>query len=299
MRPPDSCSRQQSGFTLVELVIAIVIMGVIGGVVAVFMRAPIDAYFDSGRRAALTDVADTAVRRMSRDLRKALPNSIRTSVSGTNSCLEFIPTRTGGRYREEERTSSGDGKNLAFDVADSVFNMLGRNADWSLDQQIKVNDLIAVYNLGITGADSYNGDNVARVSALAADTSSGAEETTITLAAAKLFPLQSGTKRFHVIPVEENVVAYVCNGTTLRRLVTPGLTSGTGVLFTSSATRYCGSVANPVSAAPVIATNVSSCAFTYNNSDLQRNGLIQINLGVTKDGEAVNLYHQVNVNNTP
>jgi MSHA biogenesis protein MshO len=299
MRSPDSHSRQQSGFTLVELVIVIVIMGVIGGVVAVFMRAPIDAYFDSGRRAALTDVADTAVRRMSRDLRKALPNSIRTSVSGTNSCLEFIPTRTGGRYREEERTSSGDGKSLAFDVADSVFNMLGRNADWSLDQQIKVNDLIAVYNLGITGADSYNGDNVARVSALAADTSSGVEETTITLAAAKLFPLQSGTKRFHVIPVEENVVAYVCNGTTLRRLVTPGLTTGTGVLFTSSATRYCGGVANPVSAAPVIATNVSSCAFTYNNSDLQRNGLIQINLGVTKDGEAVNLYHQVNVNNTP
>ena len=40
----------------------IVILGVIGGMVAVFMRGPIDAYFASARRAALTDVADTTVR---------------------------------------------------------------------------------------------------------------------------------------------------------------------------------------------------------------------------------------------
>jgi len=95
---------RQRGFTLVELVMVIVILGIVGGMVAVFMRAPIEAYFDSGRRAALTDVADTAVRRMSRDLRKALPNSIRTStVNGSDTCLEFIPTRTGARYRELDR----------------------------------------------------------------------------------------------------------------------------------------------------------------------------------------------------
>ena len=70
--------------------------------------------------------------------------------------------------------------------------MLERNADWSADQQIKANDLIAIYNLGITGANAYNGDNVARVSILVADISSGTEETSINLAAAKQFPLESG-----------------------------------------------------------------------------------------------------------
>ncbi len=288
----------QHGFTLVELVMVIVILGVVGGVVAVFMRAPINAYFSSGRRAAMSDVADTAVRRMSRDIRKALPNSIR--VDATSTCLEFIPTRNGGRYREQDRTS-GDGKSLSFSAADSSFNMLGRNADWSSDQQIKTNDLIAVYNLGITGANAYNGDNVARVSSTASDTSSGTEETIINFAAAKLFPLESGTKRFHVIPVEENVVAYVCNGSTLRRLATPGLTTGTGVLLTNSATSYCGT-ASQLASAPVLVSNLTSCAITYNGSDLQRNGLVQITISLdngTGDGESVNLYHQINVNNTP
>ena len=69
----------QCGFTLIELIMVIVIMGVVGGMVSVFMKGPIDAYISGGRRAALTDTADTTVRRMARDLHKALPNSLRQS----------------------------------------------------------------------------------------------------------------------------------------------------------------------------------------------------------------------------
>jgi len=174
----------------------------------------------------------------------------------------------------------------------------GPYADLSAAQQIRTNDLIAIYNLGITGASAYNGDNVARVSNLASDSSSGTEETTITLAAPTQFPLESGTRRFHVIPVEENVVAYVCTGGTLRRLVTPGVITGTAPLFTNSANSYCGTTAQ-LATAPVIANNLSSCAFTYNGSDLQRNGLVQISLGITSEGESVTLFHQIHVNNTP
>ena len=273
----------QRGFTLIEMVMVIVIMGVIGSIVAVFMKAPINAYFDTARRAALTDVADTAVRRMARDIRKALPNSI---LNPNNQCLEFIPTRTGGRYRAEV-DALGNGDILNFAAADASFNMLGRNNALPADQRIVQNDVIAVYNLGIPGADAYSQDNTATVTA--APSESGAPvETTIAIASTltagnMLFPLASGSNRFHVIPNGENVVAYVCNPITheLRR---------TARTFAGAACPTTGAI---------LARNVGSCNFVYNGSDLQRNALVQLSITFTDSGETVSLYHEVHVDNTP
>lgn len=296
MRRTQGPAFNQRGFTLVELVMVIVILGVIGGVVAVFMRAPINAYLDTGRRAALTDVADTAVRRISRDLRKALPNSVVVTNAATGqNCLVFVPTRNGARYREQDRVA-GDGTGLNFTAADNRFNMLGSNAlpEWPADQQIQVNDVVAIYNLGIPGASVYAGNNVARISAVAADAAAIPAETSITLAANTLFPLESGARRFHVIPSQENVVAYVCNGQNLLRTVTPvNAGSATSVFNGAAANTYCGL------GGATLANNVSACQFVYNGSDATRNGLVQINLSLTSNSETVNLYHQVQVNNTP
>jgi MSHA biogenesis protein MshO len=270
-----SSQTQQRGFTLVELIMVIVIMGVIGGVVAVFMRSPIDAYFDSARRAALTDVADTAVRRMARDLRKALPNSIRVEAL-TPNCLEFIPTRTGGRYRTTDLDGVA-GSALDFTAADTKFNMLGKNSLLPADQQIRPGDVVAVYNLGITDADAYTEDNTA---VIVPNGVVDGDETTITIASKK-FPLESGSNRFHVIPKEEQVVAYVCTGGNLHRTVR-----------TDSFTRGCPATG------PILATN-AACTFNYNGSDLQRNGLVQIDLRISSNNETISLYHEVHVNNSP
>lgn len=290
----------QRGFTLVELVIVIVILGVIGGMVAVFMRSPIEAYFATGRRAELTDVADTAVRRISRDLRKALPNSVAvTTATGGQACLVFIPTRNGARYREQNR-AVGDGLGLDFAAADNRFNMLGRNADWSTDQQIQANDVVAIYNLGIPGATAYSGSNVARVSAVVADAATTPEETTITLASATLFPLESGSRRFHIIPAQENVVAYVCNGSNLLRTVTPSnVASATSVFTGATASSYCGLGGSVLANNVQVSGGTPQCSFVYNGSDSSRNGLVQINLSLTSSNETVTLYHQVQVNNAP
>lgn len=263
----------QQGFTLIELIMVIVILGVVGAMVAVFMRLPVDAYFDTARRAALSDVADTTVRRMARDLRKALPNSLRTP---SNQCLEFIPTRTGGRYRAVP-DNSGNGDILNFAATDSSFDFFGANAA-SGDQQIVAGDLVAVYNLGITGADAYAGDNTAAVSSVGAGALAG--ETKLTISA-KRFPFASPGNRFHVIPGNEKIVSYVCNGDKLYRHARNA--------FGSSC---------PASGGDLLASGVS-CNFVYNGSDLQRNGMVQILLEISSQGEAVSLYHQVNVNNTP
>jgi MSHA biogenesis protein MshO len=272
----------QRGFTLVELVMVIVIMGVIGGMVSVFMKSPIDAYFASARRAALTDTADTTVRRMARDIQRALPNSLRTSGS---QCLEFIPTKTGGRYRADD-TAAG----LSFTSADDTsFNMLGDNGALPSDQQIVNQDMIVVYNLGITGANAYDQTNTAAVNGTPT-VALGPPETSITITSSQpltspTFPLASGSNRFQVVPANELVVSYVCSGTSLRRTASSSF----------SATALC-----PVSG-PIMASNVdcTKTTFNYSGSDLQRNALVSMVLAVTDSGESVTLQHEVHVSNTP
>jgi len=269
---------RQRGFTLIELIMVIVLMGVIGGMVSVFMKSPIDAYMASGRRAALTDTADTVVRRMARDIQKSLPNSIRTP---TAQCVEFIPTKTGGRYRAQDAGA------LDFTVAASSFNMLGSNAALAADQQIKVGDVIVVYNLGIPDSDAYQlTGSINRAVVRGTDPLSEAGvplETTIPLVST-LFPLASPNSRFQVVPANENVVSLVCSGGNLHR---------TASTFINAATTSCPATG------PILASGVSACNFDYSGSDLQRNALISMRIELTNNGESVSLQHEVHVNNTP
>jgi MSHA biogenesis protein MshO len=274
---------QQSGFTLVELIMVIVIMGVIGGTVAVFMKSPIDAYFDTARRAGIADVADTTVRRMARDIRKALPNSIRLSGS---QCIEFIPTRTGGRYRIEEITA-GDESSLKFTAADESFNMLGLNSALPADQQIRasggVNDVIAVYNLGITGSDAYAGDNTAAITGVNVSPLAATETEIKMVGNLTKFPLASGSNRFHVIPGDEKIVSYICSG---------------GMLYRNANYAYSPSCPAPTAGTTPLIASEATCNFVYSTADV-RNGLVQMSMTFSKSGEAVSIYNEVHVNNTP
>lgn len=281
MRSTRIVSRCQDGFTLVELVMVIVIMGVIGGIVAVFMKSPIDAYFATARRAALTDVADTAVRRIARDIRKALPNSIGTSVD--KKCIEFIPTKTGGRYRAEE-IGAGVGTSLTFGTSNTTFNVFSSNvAPLPADQRIAVNDVIAVSNFGFGVADAYAGSNTAVVSGVVDGT-----ETVITIPSTTFdVALASPNYRFQVIPANEKVVAFVCSGSNMYRVTRTTLAHVCPVTVASTD--------------PILARNVdfAECSFDYNGSDLQRNALVSMRIQMTDSGETVSLQHEVHVNNTP
>lgn len=273
---------QQSGFTLVELIMVIVILGAIGGAVAVFMKGPIDAYFDTARRAGIADVADTTVRRMARDLRKALPNSIRMS---SPQCIEFIPTRMGARYRAQDIVPNPtDGTGLRFDAADDRFNMLGINTALPADQRIRARDLVAVYNLGIPGSDAYASNNWNTVSAVV-PSPANANETQISFSAPSLqFPLESPGRRFHVIPGNERVVSYVCSGGSLYRNADYAYSAAACPAPTAGIT-------------PVIATG-ATCNFVYQTADA-RNGLVKLSMTFTIGDESVSIYHEVHVNNTP
>ncbi len=262
-------SRYQSGFTLVEAVIVIVITGIVAGMVATFIKVPVDAYFDLQRRAELTDVADTTLRRMARDIHGALPNSVR--ING--NYLEFIPIKGAGRYRAEAGTAAGDDP-LDFSLAADAFDVLGPAVTVAA-----AGDSVVIYNLGVSGSDAYEGTSRRAVAPSGAKISfSGGQ-----------FPFASPGNRFQVV---STAVTYEC----APNAVTPA----NGFLR-----RYSGYAIQAAQPAPpgggsaILAANVSACTLTYTPGMLQRQGLVSIRLTISRDGETVTLQHQVNVDNTP
>ena len=270
MRPTSD----HAGFTLIEMIIVIAITAIVGSMVAVFLRVPLESYIAQDRRARLADIADTALRRMQRDIRLALPNSVRVTSVGNVVYLEFLGTRNGGRYRAQGDGSIGN-DNLDFTVAagDSSFDVLGPAID------MQAGDFIAVYNLGIPGADAWAGETLAAYTGATGSTSNIA-------IAAKQFPLASPGNRFQVV---EGPVSYVCD-------------PGNGTL-----TRYWGyapTAAQPTpptapASSALLATRVSACSFTYQPGVTERGGLVSITLNLTQADETVRLYATSQVSNQP
>jgi MSHA biogenesis protein MshO len=274
------CTSGQAGFTLIEAIMVMTITAVLAAGVAIFLRAPIDGYMDLARRTELSDIADTAVRRISRDLHLALPNSVRV-VPADTSCLEFIPTVNGGRYRAD---AVGNVFTTAAPLAS--FDVLG-----PLSAAPVAGDRIVVFNLGIPGADAYEGTNIATVTG-------GTTTALINLNPAFQFPFTSPGSRFHVISQTEPSVFYVCTG-----VGTAG-GNGTGTLFRMNRAITATAPACPAILAntPILAQNLSVCQFDYVSGAAgatERNGLVSMRLGITRNNETVSLYQEVHVNNVP
>lgn len=258
----------QAGVTLVEMLLVIAITGIVAAMVAVFLRAPLEAYVAQDRRARLADTADTALRYLMRDVRRALPNSVRVSSVGAVEYLEFLATRSGGRYR-----AVGGGDILDFTVPDTRFDVLGPAVT------VAAGDRIAVYNLGIPGADAWAGETLAAYAGAAGSVNS-------VLIGAKLFPLDSPGRRFQVV---EGPVSYVCD-------------PASGTL-----TRYWGYAPGPTQATSfppgtpqaLLASGVRACRFTYASGVTEREALVATSVELRRDDESVRLYASAHVSNQP
>lgn len=292
------------GFTLVELVVVIAVSSILAAMLSSFMVTPVRGAVDVARRAELTDVADHALRRIERDLRRALPNSIRVTTVGAATYIEFLEVRTGGRYRVEPSGaassgsacpdavgSGGDGDGLAnedvltFGVVDTCFRTLGAVAD--LAAIVPNSDWLVIYNLGTgyTSADAYAGGN--------ATGGNKSRITSVTVMAdsehrigfeTHAFPVPSPGSRFQVVA---GPVTYECNPTagTVRRYQGYAIAAVQPTSFSVTPS--------------TLASNVSGCSISYTSGATERNALVNLALALSKDGESVNLSYEVMVSNVP
>lgn len=266
-----------NGFTLVELVVAITITAILAAGAALFIGNPTQSFFDSERRANLTDRADTALRRMARDIRNALPNSVRTTNNGADSLLEFVPVMGAGRYRASIGNNAADNPLDFTNAADNSFDVLG------FPMTVSSNSALVIYNLGIPGADVYQGTNRRSLN-------SASNSTTLSFTGGN-FPLASPSSRFFVTSTP---VSYVCDMTnrTLWRYsgynfqaAQPGSVAALDAL--TSAVRH------------PLANNLNACEINYASGVLERTGIATIRLSMTEDSAQVTLMHQINVVNSP
>jgi MSHA biogenesis protein MshO len=281
--------KRQQGFTLVELILVIVLVGIIGGMLTMMLAPAIQSYLLVGQRAALTDQADTALRTIALDVRRAVPNSLR---QGDAQCLEMVPTRDGGRYRTAPDRNQAGAAYINDGEPGKAFDVLTQ-----LNNAPVAGDVIVVGNR--SPGDVYGQTNVAVVKSIGASAHADLGVARIELQGDLQVPQNYEGGRFLVVPNGRMIATYRC--------INPGLDqdgTGTGTLVrlngASLAAAPACSGAVPANAQRV-ASKVASCSFVFhaNAGATQDSGYVQMQLTLSDKGEAVPLTVGTYVSNVP
>lgn len=272
------------GFTLVELVVVIAIAGIIAAVMGVFIAGPVQGFFDQARRAELVDAAQLALIRVGRDVRAALPNSVR--VSGGS--LELLLTLDGGRYRDGP--PGGDDDRLTIGVLDDRFDTLAPlAAPDPLLTPYTFTGSLAVYPLPQAEGSPYRAASGTLgppgTFTVNAVTVGAATEYRILMPVAHRFPLQSPTRRVFAV---SGPVTYRCDSGALLRYSGYAVTDPQPVPPTG-----------PGLEVATLARNVEACQFRYAPGAGERNAVVAVAIVLMEKGERVRLLRQIHLDNTP
>lgn len=287
----------QRGFTLVELVLVIALAGVVAVMISTVLSRPLQGFVDQSRRAELTDQAATALQRMARDIRGAVPNSVREEgVCSTEygcSTLELLRISDGGRYKPNQLQPDGpyfdpprlgdctdmDKGQCALELPGPPIKLAG--ARW-----------LVIYNTspgGIWGGLSPTTGSILDITnrepELIPASADGSQPQQLRFKNAVVDPFRfwyaSPQQRFFLA---DKVVGYQCSGSRLIRGE-----------FSSLSNSY------DYSDQTLLADHVD-CArsgFTYHPGTHARQSLVTLRLSLSKGGETISLVQQVHINNAP
>ncbi len=287
---PDMMSGQR-GFTLIELVVTMTISVIVVAFAAVFISTPVQGFVDQSRRVRLVDAAGAALGRMGRDVRRALPNSVRVRAAGSVTALEVLGTVDGSRYRLE--APGGAPRQLDFSAADASFNAIGAFTRIAKPFSSTTHHL-SIYNVGLPGADAYEMANVITPAGtqidIAADTFAG--EDRITLSPPFRFAYGSPRQRLFLV---DGPVSYLCDSLTgtLRRY------SGYGIAASHADRDSHAELVGAGATADLVVDQVGGCSFLYAAGTAERSGLLTLELSLTDQAETVSLLSQPHVDNVP
>ena len=269
--------RWSSGFTLIELIMVIVILSVLSTGSVRFISQSTQGVIDTAKRQRLASVGMVAIEKIAREIREALPNSVR--VSG--SCIEFVPVQWGSQYIT-----------LPVLAADDTFNAVAIYDDVDIAQYIAgSNYRVAVYPMSVPNV--YAGSNPGPISVAMAASNSVAviadpdDNILVTLSSNFQFSGDSPEKRFYVV---SNPVTYCAAAGYLYRYNGYGFDA---VMGASRPTTFPGR--------EVVADKITNGTFSYSAASLVRNAVVEIALtfqdAVSLETQTVD--HEVQLRNVP
>jgi len=282
-----------AGFSLIELIVVIVLLGLLAGGAGLLILNPIEAYDAQVRRQQLVDQGEMALRQIARDLHRALPNSVRIAPAGTGFALEMVNIVDGARYRDEYGGAYLADPDFVLDFTgpDAVFNLLGglsNPAVFDPDNRLVIYNTSAnIYAEAIEvdkqGIITDGGTTLAFVTLNPGPN----QEDQIRLSTAFEFTQQSPGQRAFLV---DGAISYICNPAT------------------SSILRYSGyGFDDPQQIPPgggggvsdTLVSQVIGCNASYTPGTAQRGGIITLDITLGDSGENINLLHQVHVVNVP
>ncbi|MGI2187119.1 PilW family protein [Shewanella oncorhynchi] len=285
MASPLSTINKKStlGFTLVEMVTVILILGILVVGVSSFIIFGTRIFVESSSVDQVLSQSRFAVERMTRELRSALPNSVRlNSDSLTYQCVEFVPIEASTTYLTMPIIPAA--------AASTGIVILDRNQD---ENKISENQFAWIYPL--VDADVYSSARQKRAQVKTPPLTL-ANQVTLTFTAPTRFAEASPRQRIYF---GSSPVSYCfekgANGNDLQIVRYAGYnfntvqpnpaTMGTGVLMAQS-------VANRLD-------NSNDLPLILTPSSLVNNAMVHLQPRFNVNGETFQYRHQVQVINVP
>lgn len=284
-----SYTKRNSGFTLIELIIVIILLGIMAVGISGFITLATQTYLNVSERDDLLSNARFVNERLNREVRNAVPNSIREGSNGSTQCLEFMPITASTIYTDIPVAPEPSSETLRvipfINDAGDPYTCPSSGA--------QCNDFITVYPLAADASDIYD-LSLDKVFTIDNYTLPVAPDkiATITLDTSVTFDQDSPTNRAYIFqqPVAyclRNVVGvsevwrYANYNSTSDQTFPPDISSvGTASLMARGVLNLAG-------------------AFTVQNATLQRNAVVQIKLTFFRDGEEMVFDNAIHITNIP
>jgi MSHA biogenesis protein MshO len=290
-------SNYYNGFTLIELIIVIVLLAIIATVSTKFFTNVIIGYNDTDLRIELSHIGRIATEKINRELRNAMPQSIRVS----NNCLEFIPIIASAHYQDQSLTYSSPAiASMPLPVSGQVnaanqVDVFGLN----FTAQAGNNYYLVVYPIGpgSGSGDPYAGTNPGPLVGYLSQSFVNPPSNTITritMNSSYLFLRHSPQRRLFIV---SPAISYCVSGNLLQRH------SNYGFSITQT-TPPAGTIQRIVQDIQLTDTGNPITPFVYTAGSLVRNAVVKLDFRFRKidhlgNDNWIRMNHEVQVRNVP